>query len=73
MRQDIINLRTAMAAFQEATGLSSNYIGLLLANNGRLMERLEDGRRLWPETVEAVWAKLHAEAEKRKIDLPGVK
>lgn len=71
MRQDIIELRNAVRAFQEATGLSPHRVGILIANNGRLVERLADGRRLWPETVQAAWGKLRAEAERREIELPG--
>ena len=41
-------------AFQAKTGLSDHRVGILLANNGRLLERLRSGGRVWPETAQKI-------------------
>lgn len=41
-------------AFLSQTGMSAYRFGFLAARNGRLVERLERGGRVWPETEEAV-------------------
>lgn len=47
-------------AFQRETGLSDHRIGMLLANNGRLLTRLRNGGRVWPETLRRIDAALRA-------------
>lgn len=37
-------------AFMAETGLSAHRVGIIAADNGRLIERLEKGGRVWPET-----------------------
>ena len=44
------NLLTEIETFQQATGLSDHRVGIMLANNGRLIERLRNNKRVWPET-----------------------
>lgn len=59
--------------FRARAGLSEHRTGIILANNGRLIERLrsagrKDGRRrgrVWPETEAAIREALKVEAEKR--------
>lgn len=36
------------------TGLSAHRVGILCANNGRIVDRLRDGKRIWPETEKKV-------------------
>ena len=41
-------------AFLLRTGISQGRFGLKAANNGRLVARLREGRRVWPETEEKI-------------------
>lgn len=41
-------------AFIADTGLSEHRAGILLARNGKLVERLRAGGRIWPETQRAI-------------------
>lgn len=36
--------------FLELTGMTEYRFGILAARNGRLLERLRAGKRVWPET-----------------------
>lgn len=45
---------TDIDAFIAETGLSEHRVGILLANNGRLIPRLRRGGRVWPETEQAI-------------------
>lgn len=47
-------LLTDIRAFLARTGMSPYRFGLLAVRNGRLVERLESGGRIWPETEQAV-------------------
>jgi len=40
--------------FLSETGLSEHRVGFLLAKNGKLVERLRAGRRVWPETEQMI-------------------
>lgn len=40
--------------FLTETGLSEHRVGFLLAKNGKLVERLRAGRRIWPETEKMI-------------------
>lgn len=40
--------------FLRDTGMSEYRFGFLATKNGRLVERLRAGRRIWPETAEQV-------------------
>ncbi len=59
------NLFSEIAVFQMETGLSDHRIGMLLASNGKLIERLRAGRRIWPDTEERIRKNLETERQKR--------
>lgn len=62
------NLRTHVERFVADSGLSEHRVGILLARNGRLLERLRDPKRkFWPDTVEAIMAAIQRERERRNI------
>ena len=48
-----------------ATGLSAHRTGILLARNGKLVDRLRAGGRIWPETEAAVRESLARERARR--------
>ena len=50
-------------AYLEATGLSGHRFGILAARNGRLVERLRAGGRVWPETAKQVRAYLKSQKQ----------
>jgi len=41
-------------AFVLETGLSEHRVGIILAKNGRLIPRLREGGRIWPDTEQQV-------------------
>jgi hypothetical protein len=47
-------LLTEVERFITATGLSDHRAGMVLCKNGKLVERLRAGRRIWPETAQMV-------------------
>ena len=53
--------------FQKLTGLSEHRVGMLLAKNGRLIERLKTGRPLLTTTVDAINHNLVQEVAKRDL------
>lgn len=60
------DLLSEIEKFQAETGLSDHRVGIILARNGRLMERLRNPkRRIWPETAAQVRLALEAERRKR--------
>lgn len=62
MRQNLI---TEIKDFLAETGLSAYRFGFLAVRNGRLVERLESGKRVWPETEAEVRAFIRAERRRR--------
>lgn len=61
------NLLADVENFMAETGLSEHRVGILLARNGRLIERLRDPkRRIWPETAAAIRAALREQRALRK-------
>ncbi len=50
------NLLAEIEQFLEETGMSSYSLGYRSVRNGRLVDRLRLGRRVWPETQQAVRA-----------------
>ncbi len=48
-----------------ATGLSAHRTGILLARNGKLVERLRAGGRIWPETEAQIRVRLADETLRR--------
>lgn len=65
MRQ---NLLSEIRDFLADTGLSAYRFGFLAVRNGRLVERLEAGKRIWPETEAEVRAYIRAERRRRNAD-----
>ena len=57
-------LHLAITEFQRETGLSDHRIGILATGNGRLIERLARGGRVWPETEIRAWAFLQSDRAK---------
>lgn len=47
-------LLTEVERFITYTGLSEHRAGMVLCRNGKLVERLRAGRRIWPETAQMV-------------------
>lgn len=54
-------LETLMAE----TGLSAHRVGILCASNGRLIDRLREGGRVWPETEQGVRDAIARERQRR--------
>lgn len=50
------DLRAEVQAFLQQTGMGPTYFGQLAASNTRLVERLESGGRVWPETEQRIRA-----------------
>jgi len=49
-----VHLISEIEAFLTEFGLGEHRFGILAANNGRLVERLRSGGRVWPETEERI-------------------
>ena len=58
-------LLSELEGFMAETGLSAHRVGLLCASNGRLIERLRNGGRVWPETEQDVRAGIARERARR--------
>lgn len=48
------NLLTEIDKFLAAEGIGEHRFGILAVNNGRLVERLRSGGRIWPETEQQI-------------------
>lgn len=48
------NLLSEIEEFMQAEKIGEHRFGILAVNNGRLVERLRSGRRIWPETTQRV-------------------
>ncbi|WP_148292631.1 hypothetical protein [Paracoccus aminophilus] len=57
----------AIDSFIAATGLSEHRVGIIVAGNGRLVPRLRNGGRVWPDTKWRILEKLRAERERRNL------
>ena len=64
------NLLNSIEAFKQETGLSDHRIGILLAKNGRLLQRLREGKRLWPDTKANIRIALRRETASRISKTP---
>lgn len=53
-------------AFLAETGIPPYRFGLEAAHNGRLVERLRDGRRVWPETEKMIRNYMRAARRKQR-------
>lgn len=49
-----VHLIEEIDGFLNEFGIGEHRFGILAANNGRLVERLRTGGRVWPETEERV-------------------
>lgn len=63
------DLLTEIHSFLTETGMSAYRFGFLAARNGRLVERLEAGRRIWPETEEMARDFMRSERQRRAAAL----
>jgi hypothetical protein len=60
-------LLSEIEKFLKAEGLGEHRFGILAANNGRLVERLRSGGRIWPDTEERVRAFMQDRRASREI------
>lgn len=58
-------------SFAKEAELSEHRAGMVLARNGRLIERLRSGGRVWPETEDGIREAIKAERIKRGISQEG--
>ena len=61
------DLLEEIEAFQRDSGLSDDRVGKVLHNNGRLLERLRAGRRVWPEAVAQIRLNIASERAARGL------
>lgn len=66
MRTDLLS---EIDAFLATESIGEHRFGILAANNGRLVERLRSGRRVWPDTEEKVRAFIK-ERRRRSVSEP---
>lgn len=59
------SLFTEIETFMAETGLSAHRTGILLARNGKLVDRLKAGGRIWPETEAMIRENMQAEVQRR--------
>lgn len=59
------SLLSEIETFMADTGLSAHRTGMLLARNGKLLERLRAGGRIWPETEAQIRDRLATETMRR--------
>lgn len=59
------DLLSEIEDFMRAEKIGEHRFGILAANNGRLVERLRSGGRIWPDTAERV-REFMAERRSRK-------
>ena len=62
MKQTLLD---SIDSFIAETGLSEHRVGIIIAGNGRLVGRLRNGGRVWPDTEERILEKLRAERFRR--------
>lgn len=63
------SLLNALENFKTTAGLSEHRAGLVLVNNGRLIERLRAGCRVWPDTEAKIRAAIARETIKRGLPM----
>ena len=63
------DLLTKLEKFKAETGLSDHRVGILTANNGRLLPRLRNGHRVWPDTEAEILERIGAQREVRGLNL----
>ena len=72
MRAISCGMSTLLAELEDfvaATGLSEHRAGIIVANNGRLIPRLRDGGRIWPDTETKVREAIVRELASRTKDI----
>lgn len=67
MRGMIKSLITELEDFRAETGLSEHRVGIVLARDGRIFDRLRAGGRVWPEKDAAIRLAIRNERRKREI------
>lgn len=60
-------LLTQLEEFAAETGLGEHRVGILVARNGRIFDRIRAGGRIWPETEARIRLNLEIERKKRAI------
>lgn len=63
----IDDLLSKVEAFKAESGLSDHRVGIVLARDGRLLERLRDGRRVWPEKAVEIRESIERECSQRGL------
>lgn len=63
MRHDLLR---EIDQFMSERRIGEHRFGLLAVGNGRLVERLKNGRRIWPETELKIRAFMLSERNKRR-------
>lgn len=63
-------LLSEIEQFMAETGMGAYSFGFEAVKNGRLVERLRSGRRIWPETQSAVRAFMRTERSKFATSRP---
>lgn len=64
-------LLSELDAFVADSGLSEHRVGILLAKNGRLIPRLRDGGRIWPDTEKQIRRAIRKERAARNLAVSG--
>jgi hypothetical protein len=59
------SLLSEIETFMSEQGLSAYRFGIKAAKNGRLVERLQNGGRIWPETEMEIRAFMRSERQRR--------
>lgn len=62
-------LLTDVDEFLRETGMGEYQFGWQAIKNGRLVERLRSGGRIWPETEAQVRGFMIAERQRRKVEV----
>ncbi|MDP3936708.1 MAG: hypothetical protein Q8R92_01075 [Deltaproteobacteria bacterium] len=61
-----VDLLTEVEAFLVESGLGEHRFGILAVKNGRLVERLRNNRRIWPDTEMKVRAFIRSRRDSQK-------
>jgi hypothetical protein len=61
------SLLSEIEAFLADSGMSPSYFGRCACGNTELVDRLQSGKRVWPETEVRVRAWMLANAARRKV------
>ena len=64
---DHTELISEIERFMAERGISEHRFGILAVKNGRLVERLRSGGRIWPDTEERIREFMRADRAKREL------